>query len=87
LVETVTGKLLGYGTIELEAPGDHPGVRRLQRIADPQSFYQELRRVIFADDVMPDPDFEPGNMITAPLPAIRHEQHRERRERFGWPRD
>ncbi len=76
LVETVPGKLLGYGTIELEAPGDHPGVRRLIRIADPRGFYLELRRVLFGEVQVPDPDDPPHEYVTEPLPFLP-------RERFG----
>lgn len=49
LVQTVPGKLLDYGTIELEAPGDHPAVRHLNRIAAPNHFYAQLRALIFND--------------------------------------
>ena len=60
LVQTVPGKILGYGTIDLEAPGDHPEVRRLHQIADARRFYLQLRRLVFGDDVPDDPDDEPG---------------------------
>lgn len=68
LVQTVPGKLLNYGTIELEAPGDHPDVRRLVRIAEPMHFYDQLRSVIFADESGPDPDDGLGAYVTEPLP-------------------
>jgi hypothetical protein len=77
IVQTVPGKLLGYGTIELEAPGDHPDVRRLERISHPKAFYLELRRVIFAEPVGPDPDDRPSEYVTAPLPVLPE------RDRFG----
>jgi hypothetical protein len=80
LTETVPGKILGYGTIELEAPGDHPGVRKLVRIEDPQGFYLELRRVIFGEPGRSDPDDEdPRGYVTEPLPAL--DPHP--RDRFG----
>ena len=53
LVQTVPGKLLGYGTIELEAPGDHPDVRRLVKIDNPNEFYLELRRIVFGEPTGP----------------------------------
>ena len=53
IVETVPGKLLGYGTIELEAPGEHPGVRKLRRICEPNEFYLEIRSVIFGESGRP----------------------------------
>ena len=77
LIETVPGKILGYGTIELEAPGNHPDVRRLARIARPKLFYLELRRVIFGEPYPPDPDDNPRDYITEPLPYIQP------RSRFG----
>jgi hypothetical protein len=77
LVQTVPGKLLGYGTIELEAPGDHPDVRRLEKIAQPKTFYLELRRVIFGEPVAPDPDNNPEDYVTEPLPTLSP------RDRFG----
>jgi hypothetical protein len=64
LVETVPGKVLKYGTIELEAPGDHPDVRRLHKIANARPFYFELRRVVFGDDSPADPDDEPFGAAT-----------------------
>ena len=78
LVQTVPGKILGYGTIELEAPGDHPDVRRLKRIARPARFYLELRRVLFSEPVQRDPDDGPGEYITEPLPHLP-----PGRDRFG----
>jgi hypothetical protein len=57
LIQTVPGKLLDYGTIELEAPGDHPDVRHLVRIAKPKAFYDRLRRVVFGEELRADPDF------------------------------
>jgi hypothetical protein len=79
IVQTVPGKILGYGNIELEAPGEHPDVRRLKRIAHPQAFYLELRREVFGDGVGPDPDDEPPHEhITEPLPFLPNE-----RDRFG----
>jgi hypothetical protein len=69
LVQTVPGKLLDYGTIELEAPGDHPDVRRLVRIAHPNEFYAELRAIVFGERRGPDPDEEPSDSdLTTPLP-------------------
>jgi len=69
LVQTVPGKLLNYGTIELEAPGDHPGVRHLVRIAEPLRFYHQLRTVIFGGELPgPDPDDGFNPYSTEPLP-------------------
>ena len=101
IVETVPGKLLGYGTIELEAPGEHPGVRKLQRICDPTEFYLEVRSVIFGEpgprrtDDFGDPDGPVRRSSfteTAPLPRIppRHDGGRPdapRRDRFGRRQD
>jgi hypothetical protein len=81
IVQTVPGKILGYGNIELEAPGEHPDVRRLKRIARPHVFFLELRRVIFGEAHAPDPNDDPGEFTTAPLPFLPH------RERFGRHRD
>jgi hypothetical protein len=78
LIETVPGKILGYGTIELEAPGDHPDVRRLKRIAEPKKFYLELRRVVFGEVHQPDPDDDPRDYVTEPLPTLPPD-----RDRFG----
>jgi hypothetical protein len=71
LIQTVPGKLLDYGTIELEAPGDHPDVRRLIRITHPNEFYAELRGIVFGEPLGPDPDEEPPDAyITTPLPRL-----------------
>jgi hypothetical protein len=77
LVQTVPGKLFGYGTIELEAPGDHPDVRRLAHIEKPKTFYLELRRLIFGEPGAPDPDDQPADYVTEPLPIL------PQRDRFG----
>jgi hypothetical protein len=58
LVQTVPGKLLGYATIVIEAPGDHPDARRLARIAEPAEFYDKLRTLAFADRAGPVVDDE-----------------------------
>lgn len=75
LIETVPGKILGYGTIELEAPGDHPDMRRLTRIDRPHEFYRQLRAIIFDEHIPLDPDDDPREYVTEPLPPIR--------DRFG----
>jgi hypothetical protein len=83
MVQTVPGKILGYATIELEAPGNHPDVRRLERIATPHAFYLELRRVVFGDPSVPDPDDDPRAYVTEPLPFLpddrggRHRRYRD----------
>jgi len=78
MIQTVPGKLLGYATIELEAPGNHPDVRRLERIAAPHEFFFELRRVIFGEPLPPDPDDNPrgfeAEFVTEPLPSVRPER-------------
>jgi hypothetical protein len=70
LIQTVPGKLLDYGTVELEAPGDHPDVRRLVRISRPNQFYAELRSIVFGERPGPDPDEAPPTDITQPLPSL-----------------
>jgi predicted membrane metal-binding protein len=83
LVQTVPGKLLDYGTIELEAPGDHPGLRRLVNIAQPKRFYLELRRLIFGEPDYRDPDEQPTDYVTEPLPELRELRDLRDRLRFG----
>jgi hypothetical protein len=73
IVQTVPGKLLDYATIELEAPGNHPDVRRMIKIWHPHSFYRDLRHLVFSEQ-RPDPD-DVGTTglpedVTAPLPHI-----------------
>ena len=91
LVQTVPGKLLGYGTIELEAPGEHPGVRRLVRIDNPDEFYLHLREVMFGEPPsgpagrpqQGDPDdgaFQLPDYVTERLPSVEPpDAHRFRR--------
>jgi hypothetical protein len=74
MVQTVPGKIFGYANIELEAPGDHPDIRRLKRIAHPHEFFLELRRVVFGEPRAPDPNDAPHEYVTEPLP---------RRDNFG----
>lgn len=85
LVQTVPGKILGYGTIELEAPGEHPGVRRLVKINDPRTFYLELRRLVFGEggpDGPDGPDDTPRDYITEPLPTLPPDGERFGRRRY-----
>ncbi len=72
LTQTVLGKILNYGTIELEAPGSHPDVRKLERIERPHHFYLRVREVVFGDGLSPDPIDGPHSHDTAPLPRLRH---------------
>lgn len=70
LEQSVPGKLLNFGSIEIEAPGQHPDVRILKVIARPQRFYLQLRRVVFGEGIDLDPDDRPQDFITAPLPRL-----------------
>jgi hypothetical protein len=79
MIQTVPGKILGYATIDLEAPGDHPDVRRLARIANPHAFFMELRRVIFGEPSALDPDDDPHGYVTEPLPILPPDGWRIRR--------
>ena len=69
-------------TIDLEAPGNHPGLRHLERIANPHVFFLELRRVIFGEPVPPDPNDDPrgyeAEFETAPLPFLPPRDHSRR---------
>lgn len=78
LVKTIPAKILGYSTIELEAPGHHPDLRRLKLLRDPDDlFYRELRRMVFAgqqvhldpwDDPPPPGGGDQPGYATEPLP-------------------
>jgi len=70
LEQTVVGKLLNYGSIEIEAPGQHPDVRLLVKLARPHPFYLKLRQVVFGEGIDLDPDDRPQDFITAPLPRL-----------------
>ena len=88
-IVTVPGKIFRYGTIALEAPGDHPGTKHLIRISGARGFYEDLRQLVYGGP-MPtaaDPDFgqvrytdvdEPQDYVTEPLPVLP-----PARERFG----
>jgi hypothetical protein len=73
LVQTVPGKLLNYGSLELDAPG-HPDVRVLHRIARPHQFHLAVRHALFGDgdeyDDPVDPPVPPHvvESDTQPLP-------------------
>lgn len=83
LEQTVLGKILGYGTVELEAPGSHPDVRKLERIEHPHRFYLALREVVFGDGLAPDPVDSPQAHVTAPLPRLRHGNGHGQRHTHG----
>lgn len=71
-IETVPGKMLGFATIELEAPGNHPGVSRLKRLGHPEDFYLALRDVVYGErHAGPDPDeAPPHDVVTTPIPYL-----------------
>jgi uncharacterized membrane protein YdbT with pleckstrin-like domain len=71
LEQTVPGKLFDYGTIELEAPGSHPDVRKLVKIERPNQFYLHLRRAVFGEPHGPDPNEDPKAFVTEPIPRVR----------------
>ncbi|MFN2519008.1 MAG: PH domain-containing protein [Jatrophihabitantaceae bacterium] len=70
LEQTVWGKLLNYGSIEIEAPGQHPDVRQLVKVARPHQFYLQVRKVVFGEGIELDPDDRPQDFVTAPLPRL-----------------
>ena len=78
--ETWLGGRLGYATVDLEAPGSHPGVRHLIKVARASPFYLAMRDTVFGETSTPDPDEAPFGYATAPLPLIDPDDRR-RRER------
>lgn len=71
LQQSLIGKLLKYGTVDMEAPGNHPDFRRVAKIGNADEFYLQLRVVIFGEEHAPDPDDDPEGFGTAPIPRIR----------------
>ncbi len=80
LEQTVIGKILDYGTIELEAPG-HPDVRNLVKIARPRPFYWQVRQVLFGEQE------HSGDYVTAPLPRQPTPRPSKRGSPAGSPPD
>ena len=72
LEQTVLGKILNYGSIELEAPGSHPDVRKLVKIARPHPFFVHVRLAVFGKGSDRDPDDRSQDFSTAPLPRLGH---------------
>ncbi len=70
LIETPLGKVMHYANLEVEAPGDHPGLSRLIRLSNPSRFYDELRYLVYGEPGRPDPDDGPTEYVTAPLPQL-----------------
>ena len=68
---TVPGKLLGYGSLHLEAPGNHPGFRDMEKIQNPERTYELLQALMFRTVTDTDPDdVGPDDQQTAPLPSV-----------------
>jgi hypothetical protein len=68
LEQTVLGKLFNYGTLELEAPGQHPDLRRIDKLARPKRLYLLIREIVYGE---PDVDRQPiSDVTTAPLPML-----------------
>jgi uncharacterized membrane protein YdbT with pleckstrin-like domain len=72
-------RLLGYATIHLEAPGDHPGIKHLIKVSRPSRFYLVMRDTVFGETWSPDPDDgpdeRPTDYVTAPLPRLDLDKH------------
>ena len=83
--ESWLGGQLGYASIALEAPGDHPGIRHLIKVGRASPFYLTMRDTVFGEPWSPDPDEGlPTDYVTAPLPALDGIGEREsRRDRRG----
>ena len=47
--QTVTGKLLGYGTVHIEVSGHHPDFRRIVNIENPKQTFALLEGLMFKD--------------------------------------
>lgn len=71
LSRSVPGKLLGYGSLHLEAPGNHPDIRHLNRINHPELTARLVESLMFrtATDTDPD-DIGADGQQTAPLPVV-----------------
>jgi hypothetical protein len=68
LEQTVLGKLFNYGTLELEAAGQHPDLRRIEKLARPKRLYFLIREIVYGE---PDVDRLPiADVTTAPLPVL-----------------
>jgi uncharacterized membrane protein YdbT with pleckstrin-like domain len=82
LVQSFFGKLFGYGTIHLEAPGDHPTLRKLEMVAQVAAFYRRLRASNFGDrSGNVDPEFGSNlhqDYVTEELPPLPPEPQRDR---------
>jgi hypothetical protein len=71
LSQTVPGKILGYGSLHLEAPGNHPGFRDIEKIQQPDETFQLLQSLMFRTSRDTDPDdVGPDDQATAPLPGF-----------------
>lgn len=70
LIETFPGRMWGYATIAVEAPGDHPGLDRMYRMARFQPFYDSLRARVFGEPLGLDPDEGPYEYVTEELPDL-----------------
>jgi hypothetical protein len=82
------GTWLDYATIDLEAPGDHPGVRHLIRVGRANPFYLTMRDTVLGEAWSPDPDEDTRfgvstDYVTEPLPRLDVDKpgRRSRRER------
>jgi hypothetical protein len=67
LSQTVPGKIFGYGTVHLEAPGSHPDFRHLAKIQRPQETFEMIEALMFKTGVTPSgssvPPSEPGSTV------------------------
>jgi membrane protein YdbS with pleckstrin-like domain len=61
-VRTPLGKLLNYGAVDIESASNHPALSRINRLYNPDDFFQKLTLQVYgrADDFAPGAASAPG---------------------------
>lgn len=84
--QTVPGKLLGYGTLHLEAPGSHPDFRKLSKIERPEETFKLLESLMLrprpgAGEGWNSGDTDPNDVGSGPGEVDRREVDRHEVDR------
>jgi uncharacterized membrane protein YdbT with pleckstrin-like domain len=71
--QTLTGRLLGYGTFIVESAGQVQGLDRIDYIARPLYRYRQISALLFGTDIDSDPEDRGARHDTAPIPVVKSE--------------
>jgi membrane protein YdbS with pleckstrin-like domain len=68
---SLLGRILGYGTLSLDSPGSHNGLRELTSIPRPDEIYRLIMSLVAGTEARPGfPSPADSGVDTGPLPRV-----------------